>query len=163
MLSRRKVPDYAGLLLTYSTIMSIIRNIDKEISVFVFITTICNFCTMMISLNAVFDPQTFVDVSELIAASIFCVSIFFLFMVLFSAASKVAEASYEVGFKVWTMPESGGISMIHQQRFIMLAEKEIALTLWGITPIKRSLACGMIGMTFTYALTFYNLNTENDT
>ncbi|GFY78204.1 uncharacterized protein TNIN_122171 [Trichonephila inaurata madagascariensis] len=142
---------------------STIRDIDKEISVFVFITTICNFCTVMISLHAVFNPQTFADVSELIAASVFCVSIFFLFFVMFSAASKVAEASHEVGCKVWTMPEIGGNSMIHQLRFIMCAEKEIALTLWGITPIKRSLTFGIIGMTFTYALTFYNLNNQNDT
>ncbi|GFT54834.1 hypothetical protein NPIL_440501 [Nephila pilipes] len=54
-----------------------------------------------------------------------------------SSASLVAEDSNEISFIALTMPENGKSNFNHQ-RFIMLAEKEITLTVWKISPIRRN-------------------------
>ncbi|GFY56001.1 hypothetical protein TNIN_25131 [Trichonephila inaurata madagascariensis] len=73
------------------------------------------------------------------------------------SASSVAEASSEVSAMALTMPEAKGRSNFNHHRFIMLAEKEITLTAWKITPIRRNFLFGIMGILVTYTLMFYKL------
>ncbi|GFS69840.1 hypothetical protein NPIL_130861 [Nephila pilipes] len=71
-----------------------------------------------------------------------------------TSASSVAEASSEIGSIALIMPEDKRRSSFNHQRFITLVEKEITLTVWRITPIKRKFVFGIIGMLVTYILMF---------
>ncbi|GFU16627.1 hypothetical protein NPIL_584541 [Nephila pilipes] len=59
----------------------------------------------------------------------------------------VAEASAEAGSIALTLPEDKKYSTYNQQRFIILAEKEIVLTVWKITPIKRNFILDLLEST----------------
>ncbi|GFU04742.1 hypothetical protein TNCV_4377701 [Trichonephila clavipes] len=63
-----------------------------------------------------------------------------------ASASSVAEASSEVSTIALTMPEAKGRSNFNHQRFIKLAENEITLTAWKITPIRRNFLFGLMGI-----------------
>ncbi|GFU04675.1 hypothetical protein TNCV_4377341 [Trichonephila clavipes] len=58
------------------------------------------------------------------------------------SASSIAEVSSEVGTMALIMPQEERKSSFNHQRFIMLAEKEIAFTVWKLTPIKRNFIFG---------------------
>ncbi|GFY52849.1 hypothetical protein TNIN_339071 [Trichonephila inaurata madagascariensis] len=60
----------------------------------------------------------------------------------FYQASRVGEASSEISTLALTLPKNKKNSSFDQQRFIMLAEKEITMTVWKIVPIRRSFIFG---------------------
>ncbi|GFR19481.1 hypothetical protein TNCT_301321 [Trichonephila clavata] len=74
------------------------------------------------------------------------------------SASRVGEASSEISSLALTLPKNKENSSSDQQRFIMLAEKEITMTVWKIVPIRRSFIFSISGALFTYTLMFYNMN-----
>ncbi|GFT36662.1 hypothetical protein NPIL_503641 [Nephila pilipes] len=76
----------------------------------------------------------------------------------FVLASMIPEASAEIGSVASAMPESTDKTNFSQQRFIAAAEKEITLTVWKITPIRRSFIFGITGVLLTYTLMFCTLN-----
>ncbi|GFU40558.1 hypothetical protein TNCV_3229601 [Trichonephila clavipes] len=53
-------------------------------------------------------------------------------------ASRVEETSSEISSLALTLPKNKQSCFFDQQRFIMLAEKGIAMTMWKIVPIRRS-------------------------
>ncbi|GFY52848.1 hypothetical protein TNIN_339061 [Trichonephila inaurata madagascariensis] len=79
-------------------------------------------------------------------------------MFMTGSASVIPEVSAEIGSKASAMPETTGKSTFNQQRFIASAEKDITLTVWRITPIRRNFIFGITGILFTYTLMFYTLN-----
>ncbi|GFY46085.1 hypothetical protein TNIN_473251 [Trichonephila inaurata madagascariensis] len=158
MLSKEEVPDYEKLLRTFSGIKSTVERIDNEMGVFVFFITVYNFCVMLFSLYVIVDPNAFHDMYERIAVTVLALTAFGIFAVMTLSASRVTEAAAEISSKVWKMRESGGRSFISQQRFISFVEKDITLTLWGITQIRRNFIFGMLGLIFTYTLMIHSLN-----
>ncbi|GFT40313.1 hypothetical protein NPIL_138951 [Nephila pilipes] len=83
---------------------------------------------------------------------------FTLFIFMTVLASMIPEASAEIGSIASAMPESTDKTTFSQQRFIAAAEKEITLTVWRITPIRRSSIFGITGVLLTYTLMFCTLN-----
>ncbi|GIY64383.1 hypothetical protein CEXT_344231 [Caerostris extrusa] len=63
----------------------------------------------------------------------------------------VEETSLEIGSQAHTLPERTLKSIFVQQRFMMLFQRGITLTVWRITPIRRSFAFG--GYVQTYGRT----------
>ncbi|GFU06410.1 hypothetical protein NPIL_69711 [Nephila pilipes] len=107
----------------------------------------------MFSLYVIVDPNAFHDMYERLA-----VSAFGIFALMTLSASSVAEAAAEVGSNAWKKPQSSGRSLFSQQRFVAFTEREIFLTLWGITNIRRNFIFGMLGIIFTYTLMIHSLN-----
>ncbi|GIY04975.1 hypothetical protein CEXT_647351, partial [Caerostris extrusa] len=79
---------------------------------------------------------------------------FVLFIITTTYASMVEEASLEIGSQAHTLPESTLKSIFVQQKFMMLFQRGITLTVWRITPIRRSFAFGIIGIILTYTFMF---------
>ncbi|GFR09551.1 uncharacterized protein TNCT_559961 [Trichonephila clavata] len=158
ILSKEEVPDYEKLLHIFLGIKSTVERIDNEMGVFVFLITVYNFCVMMFSLYVIVDPNAFHDMYERIAVTFLALTAFGIFALMTLSASRVAETAAEVSSKVWKMPENRGRSFFSQQRFTSFVEKDITLTLWGITQIRRNFIFGMLGLIFTYTLMIHSLN-----
>ncbi|GFT36852.1 hypothetical protein NPIL_91271 [Nephila pilipes] len=152
--------DYETLLQKYSVIKSTVDLVDNEMGIFMFITTIYNFCVMMFSLCVIVDPNAFHDMYERLAVSIPAFTAFGIFALMTLSASSVAEAAAEVCSNAWKKPQSRGRSLFSQQRFVAFTEREIFLTLWGITNIRRNFIFGMLGIIFTYTLIIHRLNQD---
>ncbi|GFS48575.1 hypothetical protein NPIL_508861 [Nephila pilipes] len=88
--------------------------------------------------------------------------IFGWFSLMSLAAARIREIASEIAAKAWIMPPARGNSCFNQLRFAMFAEKEVTLTMWGITPIRKNFIFGVIGAIFTYTLMFYSLNIGNN-
>ncbi|GIY43717.1 hypothetical protein CEXT_313561 [Caerostris extrusa] len=56
------------------------------------------------------------------------------------------------------MPEATGNLTFAQQRFLMVSQNGITLTVWRIVPITKSLVFGITGMLLTYTVMLYSLN-----
>ncbi|GFS99621.1 hypothetical protein TNCV_1971941 [Trichonephila clavipes] len=113
---------------------------------------------MMYSLHVVVKSDDFPAPYDKLSVPFLAFSSFGLFGIMSSGASSVAEAASEIAAKAWIMPQ--GNACFNQLRFIMFVEKEINLTLWGITPIRKKFIFGMWGAIFTYTLMFYSLNID---
>ncbi|GIY74865.1 hypothetical protein CEXT_281531 [Caerostris extrusa] len=74
-----------------------------------------------------------------------------------TSASTIPEVSAEVASVALIMPDRSGKSTFARQRFIMLTEKEVSLTVWKIIPIKRSFIFGINGVIFTYNIMLYSI------
>ncbi|GIZ03439.1 hypothetical protein CEXT_700021 [Caerostris extrusa] len=83
---------------------------------------------------------------------------FILFIITTTSASMVEETSLEIGSQAHTLPERTLKSIFVQQRFMMLFQRGITLTVWRITPIRRSFAFGIIGIILTYTFMFHGLS-----
>ncbi|GFS74831.1 hypothetical protein NPIL_22171 [Nephila pilipes] len=112
----------------------------------------------MYALHVAVKPQMFPDESQRFSILFLSFVTFVLFSVMCWAASRIAEIASEIAAFVWIMPKTKGNSCFNQLRFMMFAEKETTLTLWGIMPIRKNFIIGMMGIIFTYTLMFYNLN-----
>ncbi|GIY50513.1 hypothetical protein CEXT_707091 [Caerostris extrusa] len=72
-----------------------------------------------------------------------------------TSASLIAEESKKQSSE---MPEVTGNLTFAQQRFLMMSQNGITLTVWRIVPITRSLIFGITGMLLTYTVMFYSLS-----
>ncbi|GFU42076.1 hypothetical protein NPIL_351661 [Nephila pilipes] len=113
---------------------------------------------MMHALHLAVKPDIFSDESRRLSTLFLSIGIFGLFSVMSWAASRIAEIASEIAAVVWIMPKTRRNSCFNQLRFMMFAEKETTLTLWGIMPIRKNFIFGMMGIIFTYTLMFYNLS-----
>ncbi|GIX79134.1 hypothetical protein CEXT_263411 [Caerostris extrusa] len=72
-----------------------------------------------------------------------------------TSALSIAEESKK---QCSAMPEATGNLTFNQQRFLMMSQNGITLTVWRIVPITRSLVFGITGMLLTYTVMFYSLS-----
>ncbi|GIY42028.1 hypothetical protein CDAR_210291 [Caerostris darwini] len=80
---------------------------------------------------------------------------FILFIAMATSASSSAEESKK---QCSAMPETSGNLTFAQQRFLMMSQNGITLTVFRIVPITRSLIFGITGMLLTYTVLFYSLS-----
>ncbi|GFY67733.1 uncharacterized protein TNIN_351901 [Trichonephila inaurata madagascariensis] len=148
---------YEEILHSYSAIKSTANGIDNTIGVLVFTTLISNSGFLCSSLYVALQPNKFPNPVKEISIFYSFLTNFALFIMMTASASSVSEASSVVGSVALIMPEDKRASFNHQ-RFITLAEKEITLTVWKISPINRSFIFGIIGIIFTYVIMFQALS-----
>ncbi|GIY42034.1 hypothetical protein CDAR_210321 [Caerostris darwini] len=84
---------------------------------------------------------------------------FILLIAMTTSASLIAEESKK---QCSAMPEATGNLTFTQQRFLMMSQTGITLTVWRIVPITRSLIFGITGMLLTYTVMFYGLSPVNN-
>ncbi|GFQ74221.1 uncharacterized protein TNCT_279101 [Trichonephila clavata] len=155
------IKNYDEILHSYTVIKSTVSQIDDSVNLLVFITIIYNFSLMCFSLYVVLEPRMFVKPMERFSTGYLFFISFTLFISMTGLASVVPEVSAEIGSIASAMPETVGKSTFSQQRFIGSAEKDITLTVWRITSIRRNFIFGIIGIFFTYTLMFYTLNPKS--
>ncbi|GFQ97345.1 uncharacterized protein TNCT_586481 [Trichonephila clavata] len=149
--------NYEDILHSYSAIKSTVNGIDNTTGVLVFTILIRNSSVLCLSMYVALQPNYFPDPIQQVSIYYSFLTIFALFIMMTASASSVAEASSVVGSIALTMPEDKRSSFNHQ-RFITMAEKEITLTVWKISPINRSFIFGIIGIIFTYIIMFHTLS-----
>ncbi|GFR29328.1 uncharacterized protein TNCT_611001 [Trichonephila clavata] len=149
--------DYEEILHSYSAIKSTVNGIDNTTGILVFTALICNSSVMCSWLYVALQPKYFPNPVEQISIYYSSLTNFALFIMMAASASSVTEASSVVGSMALTMPEDRRCNFNHQ-RFITLAEKEIMLTVWKISPINRSFIFGVIGIILTYIIMFQTLS-----
>ncbi|GFQ86779.1 uncharacterized protein TNCT_87811 [Trichonephila clavata] len=151
-----KTFNYENLLHNYSVIKAVIIKFDNLVGLLVFAALMYNSCDLYFELYVALDPSMFKD--PILIYYNFLAS-FASFMIMMASASSVAEASSEVSARALTMPEDKEKSNFNHQRFMTLAEKEITLTAWKITPTRRNFIFGIMGILLTYTLMFQKLDT----
>ncbi|GFR03055.1 uncharacterized protein TNCT_521451 [Trichonephila clavata] len=148
--------NYENLLHDYSVIKSAVKKFDDTVGFLIFTTLIYNSCDLYFTLNVVLEASI-LDIAYLTYYNFF--TSFTLIILMMASAASVADASSEVSSMAVTMPEDKGRSNFNHQRFITLADKEITLTAWKITPIRRNFIFGIVGILLTYTLMFQKLTT----
>ncbi|GFU04707.1 uncharacterized protein TNCV_4377511 [Trichonephila clavipes] len=156
-LQAKNMFNYEEILHSYSTIKSTVNCIDNTTGILVLTSLICNSSVMCSWLYVALQPNYFPNPVEQISIYYSSLSNFALFLMMTASASSVTEASSTVGCMALTMPEDRRSNFNHQ-RFITLAEKEITLTVWKISPINRSFIFGIIGIILTYIIMFQTLS-----
>ncbi|GIY75588.1 uncharacterized protein CDAR_175351 [Caerostris darwini] len=146
------------LLNSYALIKKCVGEIDKEVGPLVFTTIIYNCCIMCITLYTVFDPKMIKEPVLLLQMSCHLIFTLVLFIIMTISASMVADSSSEVRLKSLLTPQIAENSTLSYQRLIMYAEDGVIMTVWGITPMRKNFIFGILGISFTYTLLFYNLN-----
>ncbi|GIY66500.1 hypothetical protein CDAR_386791 [Caerostris darwini] len=77
------------------------------------------------------------------------------FKAMTASASLISEESKK---QCSVMPEVTGNLTFNQQRFLMMSQNGITLTVWKIVPIIRNLIFGITGMLLTYTVMLYSLS-----
>ncbi|GFY45475.1 uncharacterized protein TNIN_137701 [Trichonephila inaurata madagascariensis] len=150
--------NYEILLHSYTKMKSAVIYIDNTVGALVFTTVIYSSCVMCFTLYFVLESNLFIDAINRVIVCHLILIIFSLLMVMSVSASKVEETSSEISSLALTLPKNKQSCFFDQQRFILLAEKGIAMTMWKIVPIRRSFIFSISGILFSYTLMFYNMN-----
>ncbi|GIX71258.1 uncharacterized protein CEXT_814571 [Caerostris extrusa] len=156
--THRKRRELRSFLDDYSIIKSVVEKIDKDIGLLVFLSIISTSFLICFSIYLILDPK--LHEGSFLRFQMYCnfFGSFILFIIITTSASMVEEASLEVGSQDRNIPESTRKSIYAQQRFMMLFQKGITLTVWRISPINRGLIFGIIGIILTYTFMFYGLS-----
>ncbi|GFT03729.1 hypothetical protein NPIL_644701 [Nephila pilipes] len=120
--------------------------------------TLYSSCVMYFSLNVMIAPAAFRDPLQQLSTHCLFLNTFTLFIAMTTSASMVPEASAEVASIALTIPDDNERLTFKHLRFIMTMERELVLTVWKITPVKRNFIFGIAGILFTYTLMLYTLN-----
>ncbi|GFR14920.1 uncharacterized protein TNCT_457291 [Trichonephila clavata] len=158
--SRTKL-DYDKLLRSYVSIKSLVDELDDEISCLMFgnIVYTSGFIHFILSIDLSTVLRNDYDVvffwcslarnlGSYVAAT--------------ASASLVAKASEEIGnlAQIRAKIDKDAFSLLAQQTFIMISEKEMHFTAWKIVPIKKSFFMATIGVTVTYVLLLDNVESN---
>ncbi|GFT97539.1 uncharacterized protein TNCV_387041 [Trichonephila clavipes] len=150
--------NYEMILHSYTRIKSAVNFIDNKVGFLVFTTVIYSSCIMCFALYYVMESSMLTHALDRLIIFHQIFSTFLMLIVMSISASSVGEASSEISSLALTLPKSKEDSSFYQQRFIILAEKEITMTVWKIVPIRRSFIFSISGVLFTYTLMFNNMN-----
>ncbi|GFU66642.1 hypothetical protein TNCV_3111261 [Trichonephila clavipes] len=131
--------------------------IDKEVSFLIFCSTVYTSTSMYYLLHAAFDPDynNSPTLVELVLFFSFTSANFLLTTV---SASLVGEASQEIASTVRSLTAPSMATELSLQRFLLVVEKDICLTVWKIVPIRRNFIIGTMGAILTYSVLFHSLN-----
>ena len=152
------VVDFEGLRKSYNELLFLVESIDKDVSVYVFCATVFNsgiWYSFMASFLHANQGDGWYHRNYL---NFFCFNSFLSFFVMSVSALMVNEAASQIAKKTRSMKATNIYSAMSLQRFQFCASKEVNLTVWKITPIKRNFFINIIGIIFTYALLLDSLN-----
>ncbi|GFY68449.1 hypothetical protein TNIN_357011 [Trichonephila inaurata madagascariensis] len=157
-LSSRKKLDYDKLLRLYVSIKSLVDELDDEL--------LCYMFGNIIYTSGMIHFILSIDLSKILRNDY---DVLFFWCNLFrtlgsyvaatASASLVAQASEEIGglSQVRAKIDKDAHSLLAQQTFIMISEKEMHFTAWKIVPIKKIFVMATMGVTVTYVLLLDNL------
>ncbi|GFU82643.1 histone-lysine N-methyltransferase SETMAR [Trichonephila clavipes] len=149
--------ELRGILKAFSCIKSRAEAIDKEVSFLIFCSIIHTSSTMYCLLHTAFDPD-YINSQKLIELILFFLSSTAIFLITTVSASLVGEASQEIASTVRSLSVPSVAAGLSLQRFLLVVEKDICLTVWKIVPIKRNFIIGTMGAIVTYSVLFHGLN-----
>ncbi|GFY67328.1 uncharacterized protein TNIN_156091 [Trichonephila inaurata madagascariensis] len=157
-LAKKNEFNYEMILHSYTRIKSAVNFIDNKVGFLVFTTVLYSSCILCFALYYVMESSMFTHTLDRLIIFHQIFSTLLMLIIMSISASRVGEASSEISSLALNLPKSKEGSSFYQQRFIMLAEKEITMTVWRIVPIRRSFIFSISGVLFTYTLMFYNMN-----
>ncbi|GIY20224.1 uncharacterized protein CDAR_415841 [Caerostris darwini] len=139
-------------------IKSVVQEIDKDVGLLVFLSIISTSFLICFSIYLILEPK--VLEGSFLRFQVCCGFLvnFLLFILTTASALMVEETSLEVGSQAHKLSESRGKSIFVQRSIMMFLEKGITLTVWRITPVRRSLVFGIVGIILTYTFMFYGLS-----
>ncbi|GFQ70768.1 hypothetical protein TNCT_220211 [Trichonephila clavata] len=157
LLSSKTILSYEESLKAFSCIKTRVEAIDKEVSFLIFCSIAFTSSFMYCLLHAAFDPVYYhgLKLFDLILFSL-CIST--IFLVTTVSASLVSEASQEIASTVRCLTAPSVATGVSLQRFLLVVEKDICLTVWKIVPIRRNFIIGTMGAILTYSVLFHGLN-----
>ncbi|GFS97452.1 uncharacterized protein TNCV_733821 [Trichonephila clavipes] len=157
-LSTRTKVDYDKLLRLYVSIKSLVDELDDELSFYMFgnIIYTSGMIHFILSIDLFKILRNDYDV-----VFFWCIlsRIFGSYVASTASASLVAQASEEIGnlAQIRAKIDKDAHSLLAQQTFISISEKEMHFTAWKIAPIKKSFVMATMGVTVTYVLLLDNL------
>ncbi|GFW59159.1 uncharacterized protein TNCV_2780901 [Trichonephila clavipes] len=156
-LSTKTILNYEEPLKAFSCIKARVEAIDKEVSFLIFCNIVYNSSTMYYLLHTAFDPD-YNKSNKFIEIISFFLFNFAVFIVTTVSASLVGEASQEIASTVRSLTAPSVATGLSLQRFLLVVEKDICLTVWKIVPIRRNFIIGTMGAILTYSALFHGLN-----
>ncbi|GIY65989.1 uncharacterized protein CDAR_454061 [Caerostris darwini] len=147
--------DYVGALKQNLLIRKLILEADSELSILVFTSTLYHAGSAYFGITSLLHIDEFKTFAGWMALSAIWSSAlgnFVPFLAMVVAGSSVHEASASVWDKAQEMINAGQELTPSQKRFLSVAEKELAMTVWQITPVKRSYILATMGTILTYCI-----------
>lgn len=141
--------NYDSLMEAYSSMASMVEDIDDSLSFMAFCHVVFIATSMSYLINEARHPSS---VLGSISALVFFLMKLQSFVAMAISASLVSEASQKVNKKVKSLKSPSLISAVRHLRFVSLTEGDLCLTVWKIVPMRRNLILGALGAIFTYIL-----------
>ena len=152
----RKI-KYKALQKVFIDIRLIINAVDKNVSFFVMLCVMHSAAIMYFTITIILNPHLHGNALQRSAVCILCFSNFISFLTMIISASEVHQAYLLISDKADAFFQDDPNNVASEFRFFRIIDKEIAMTVWEIMPIKRSFIFETFGTLFTYSLLIYNL------
>ncbi|GFT38671.1 uncharacterized protein NPIL_229711 [Nephila pilipes] len=148
-------PDYSELLNQFLHIRKLVDETDSELSILMFTTFLCYACVMYFCVLSMLHPQqyeAYTGIVALISIWILFVAYCLAFIAMTVTGSRIYEDSASIWIKTQELINTRHRLTFPQKRFLSVIEKNLAMTVWKITPVKRSFILAAVGTIFTYCV-----------
>ncbi|GFY47490.1 uncharacterized protein TNIN_459101 [Trichonephila inaurata madagascariensis] len=147
--------DYSELLRQYLCIRKLVEETDSELSILMFTSSLCYASIMYFCVSSLLHPQLYkgyAGTAALLAEWILFVSYCLAFITMTVIGSWIHEASASIWIKTQELINTRHRISFCQSRFLSVVEKDFAMTVWKIAPVKRSFILAALGTIFTYCI-----------
>ncbi|GBM13886.1 hypothetical protein AVEN_214508-1 [Araneus ventricosus] len=147
--------DYGEILKFYLFIRKLVSDIDSELSILMFSSSLYYASTTYFGLTTIIHQDDYwkdVAILPLSTVWVLFATNFAAFMTMTVSGSSI----YDESANIWSVvqetisPEQNLTPT--QKRFLSVAEKELAMTAWKIAPVKRSFIIATLGTIVTYCI-----------
>ncbi|GFQ83947.1 hypothetical protein TNCT_711201 [Trichonephila clavata] len=129
LLSSKKILNYEEFLKAFSSVKTRVEAIDKEVSFLIFCSIVYTSSSMYCLLHAAFDQDHYYGL-KLFELILFFLCSSVIFLVTTVSASLVSEASQDIASTVRSLTAPSVATGLSLQRFLLVVEKDICLTVW---------------------------------
>ncbi|GFR00916.1 uncharacterized protein TNCT_364191 [Trichonephila clavata] len=143
-------PEYS--LRLYLSIKGLVVNMDSDLSLLMFTTSLYNTSTMYFGVTIWLHSEEYGTLSSLSSIWVLLTMSYIAFISMGISASFVHEAASDVYTEAEKRLNNGNRPAEPLRQFLKVADKELFLTVWRIVPIKRNFILGTIGTIFTYCI-----------
>ncbi|GFQ80643.1 uncharacterized protein TNCT_176881 [Trichonephila clavata] len=143
-------PEYT--LKLYLSIKELVENVDSDLSLLMFTTSLYNASTMYFGVTVWLHSDEYDMLSSLSSIWILLTLSYTAFICMGISGSLVHETASDLYTEAEKRLSNGNRPPEALRQFLKVAEKGLYLTVWRIVPIKRSFILGTIGTIFTYCI-----------
>ncbi|GIX98978.1 uncharacterized protein CEXT_753421 [Caerostris extrusa] len=152
-------PNYVVTVKQYLLIRKLVMEADSELSVLMFISTLFNSCSLYVGITCLLHPGDYLSLGGISAV----LAVWILFAISFTSfcdvktGSSIHELSSSTWDKVQQLIHAGEKLTSSQKRLLNVVEKDLTMTVWKVTSVKRSFILATLGTIVTYSILVDNL------
>ncbi|GBM43416.1 hypothetical protein AVEN_18591-1 [Araneus ventricosus] len=159
-MTTQSMPDYGRLTNTYLSLRKFVVEIDNRLNCMVFWAILANVFILYFGVTII-TGEGAISVPQRISTFFALVYNAFIFFYACIWANRVSSSAASISEEACHLEENPKKSPVMHNRYLLVVNQGVYMTVWGVLPLKKSFVLASIGTMITYSVLIKDILSEN--